>query len=164
MEAYVWLFPLLFIFHDMEEIIGFIPWYKENKQMLDQKYPKISRVYQDTSTEGFALAVFEILILCIAVCGLSLFTGWYGLWLGGLIGCTLHFVVHIIQTLVLKKYIPAMITSIVALPASCIVIYKSLDILNYSISSVLIYSSAGMIMILLNNRFAHMLMKKYTRL
>lgn len=26
MTTYVWLFPLLFIFHDLEEIIGFIPW------------------------------------------------------------------------------------------------------------------------------------------
>lgn len=37
MEKYVWLFPLLFIFHDMEEIIGFGIWYKRNKAMLDER-------------------------------------------------------------------------------------------------------------------------------
>ena len=26
MKDIIWLFPLLFIFHDLEEIIGFIPW------------------------------------------------------------------------------------------------------------------------------------------
>lgn len=162
MELYVWLLPLLFIFHDMEEIIGFIPWYQKNKKMLDQKYPKISSVYKGTSTEGFAFAVFEILILCIGICVISIFTKWYGLWLGSLIGCTLHFVIHIIQALIIKKYIPALLTSIISLPVGCIVIYNSLKITNYPICSVVTYSIIGMIIILLNLKFAHIIMKKFT--
>ena len=39
MEKYVWLFPLIFIFHDMEEIIGFGIWFKRNEEMLAKKYP-----------------------------------------------------------------------------------------------------------------------------
>ncbi|HHS9349233.1 HXXEE domain-containing protein [Clostridioides difficile] len=34
MEKYIWLFPLLFIFHDMEEIIGFGIWLKKINQCL----------------------------------------------------------------------------------------------------------------------------------
>lgn len=59
MEGYVWIFPLLFIFHDMEEIIGFIPWYQNNKQMLERKYPKISNTYKNISTEGFFYVPFS---------------------------------------------------------------------------------------------------------
>ena len=51
MEKYIWLFPLLFIFHDMEEIIGFGIWLKKNKSMLDKKYPFISKVYENYSID-----------------------------------------------------------------------------------------------------------------
>ena len=141
MNKYVWLFPLLFIFHDMEEIIGFIPWYRKNKKMLKKRFPKICKVYENVSTEGFAFAVFEELVLCIAICIVSLFTKWYGLWLGGLMGCTLHFALHIIQSVVVRKYIPSLITSVIALPVGCIVIHDSLSVLNYSARELLLYLS-----------------------
>ncbi|MGN0386744.1 MAG: HXXEE domain-containing protein [Lachnospiraceae bacterium] len=41
MENYVWLFPILFIFHDMEEIIGFGIWREKNRKLLKEKYPNI---------------------------------------------------------------------------------------------------------------------------
>lgn len=162
MAAYVWLFPILFIFHDMEEIIGFIPWYQKNKKMLEKRFSKICKVYENVSTEGFAFAVFEELAFCIAVCVISLFTKWYGLWLGGLIGCTIHFVIHIVQSAAIKKYIPALITSVMAAPVGCIVIRDSLNVLNYSIEALLLYSAAGIALISLNLKFAHWLMKKFT--
>ncbi|WP_347099491.1 HXXEE domain-containing protein, partial [Streptococcus mutans] len=39
MTTYVWLFPLLFIFHDLEEIIGFIPWIEKKSDLLKEKAP-----------------------------------------------------------------------------------------------------------------------------
>ncbi|MDO5344506.1 MAG: HXXEE domain-containing protein [Lachnospiraceae bacterium] len=162
MATYVWLFPILFIFHDMEEIIGLIPWYQKNKELLGKRFPKICKVYENVSTEGFAFAVFEELVLCIAICVISLFTQWYGLWLGGLIGCTIHFAIHIIQSVAIKKYIPALITSVMAVPVGCIVIRNSLNVLNYSIEALLLYSAAGIALVSLNLKFAHWLMKKFT--
>lgn len=162
MEAYVWIFPILFIFHDMEEIIGFIPWYQRNKKMLEQKYPKISHVYRNISTEGFAFAVYEELIVCIAVCIISMLINQYGIWLGTLVACTIHFVIHIIQTLILKQYIPALFTSIIGVPIGCVLIYKSIRILQYTTISIMIYSIIGITCMLINLRFAHMLMKKFT--
>ena len=162
MEVYVWVFPVLFIFHDMEEIVGFIPWYHNNQQMLEQKYPQIYNAYKNTSTEGFAFAVYEELIFCIAVCIISLIMNRYGMWLGTLVACTLHFVIHIIQTLIIKQYIPALITSIIGVPIGCYIICKSIKLLNYPALSVVIYSVTGITLILINLRFAHMLMKKFT--
>lgn len=80
MHTYIWLFPLLFIFHDMEEIIGIIPWLHRNHKFLSEKYPAITRAimkqYGQASTEGFALAVFEELLLCILLCLISLVIDW----------------------------------------------------------------------------------------
>lgn len=162
MMSYVWIFPVLFIFHDMEEIIGFIPWYQRNRKILEQKYPKISNVYSGTTTEGFAFAVYEELTLCIVICMISMFRNQYGIWLGALVACTVHFIIHIIQTLMLRQYIPALFTSMIGVPIGCFLIKKSIEILNYSILSLVIYSAIGAICILGNLRFAHMLMKKFS--
>ena len=59
MKDIIWLFPLLFIFHDLEEIIGFIPWLQRNEQLLAKKATVILKAHKDLSTEGFALAVAE---------------------------------------------------------------------------------------------------------
>ena len=45
MKDTIWLFPLLFIFHDLEEIIGFMPWIERNEKLLAKnrlhsKYPQ----------------------------------------------------------------------------------------------------------------------------
>ena len=163
MLEYVWLFPLLFIFHDMEEIIGYIPWLKHNREFLKEKYPAFLKPYEQVTSEGFAFAVFEELLVCIFFCIISIVTDWYGLWLGGFIGCTLHFLVHIVQSVVIRKYIPAFITSIIALPISLYVIYKSMMLLDYSTYQVIIYSLIGTAVIALNLAFAHRLMRWFSR-
>ncbi|MBR3281713.1 MAG: HXXEE domain-containing protein, partial [Ruminococcus sp.] len=37
MDKYVWLFPVIFIIHDMEEIIGIGIWLRKNKELIEQK-------------------------------------------------------------------------------------------------------------------------------
>lgn len=141
----------------------FIPWLNHNQKFLREKYPKIIRQYEQTSSEGFALAVFEELLLCISLCIISIFTNWYGLWIGGFIGCTLHFLIHIGQSIVIRKYIPCLITSIIALPISVYVIYKSICLLEYSFYQVLSYSFIGISVIAFNLAFAHMLMRNFSK-
>ncbi|MDN3910338.1 HXXEE domain-containing protein [Clostridioides difficile] len=65
MEKYIWLFPLLFIFHDMEEIIGFGIWLKKNKSMLDKKYPFISKIYENYSTDKWHLLCLKNLFYAL---------------------------------------------------------------------------------------------------
>ncbi|MDC9367331.1 HXXEE domain-containing protein, partial [Clostridioides difficile] len=141
MEKYIWLFPLLFIFHDMEEIIGFGIWLKKNKSMLDKKYPFISKVYENYSTEGMAFAVFEEFIFCIIFCILTVITEnqyVYLLWLGSFIAYTLHLVIHIGQSIIIRKYIPSLITSIICLPISILCISKSIYIVDCEMSTTIL--------------------------
>lgn len=166
MEKYVWLFPIIFIVHDMEEIIGFGIWLKKNKALLDEKYPSISKTYKDFSTEGFSLAVLEELILCIIFCLLALFTGnkyiWC-MWLGGFIACALHFVIHIGQAIVMRQYIPATITSILFLPVSIWVIIKFIAELSLQTTELIVFSIIGIAIVALNLKFAQSLIGKFTR-
>ncbi|EIS9209936.1 HXXEE domain-containing protein [Clostridioides difficile] len=166
MEKYIWLFPLLFIFHDMEEIIGFGIWLKKNKSMLDKKYPFISKIYENYSTEGMAFAVFEEFILCIIFCILTVITEnqyVYLLWLGSFIAYTLHLVIHIGQSIIIRKYIPSLITSIICLPISIWCISKSIYIVDCEMSTTILYSIIGIIIVALNLKFAHSLIGKFTK-
>ena len=166
MEKYIWLFPLLFIFHDMEEIIGFGIWLKKNKSMLDKKYPFISKIYENYSTEGMAFAVFEEFILCIIFCILIVITDnqyVYLLWLGSFIAYTLHLGIHIGQSIIIRKYIPSLITSIICLPISIWCISKSIYIVDCEMSTTILYSIIGIIIVALNLKFAQSLIGKFTK-
>ena len=143
MKDYILLLPILFIFHDMEEIIGFGYFFRNNKQLFErfpkitaalfERFPKITAAYKDFSAEGFALAVYEEFIPFF---GISLLAFFFPckvlnvLWLGLMISLTAHFLVHIGQSIYIRKYIPSLITSLICLPPSVIIIIKSLSIIN----------------------------------
>ncbi len=162
MENYIWLFPVLFIFHDMEEIIGMRAWLEKNRTMLDKRFPKISGSFAHYSTEGMALAVFEELLVCIAICILSICLNWYALWLGGLIAYTVHLAVHIVQAVVVGMYLPALATSMIALPVSVLLIKKCMELLQFTAGEAVLYGVAGLMLIALNLKLAHRLMNWYT--
>ena len=88
MKDTIWLFPLLFIFHDLEEIIGFMPWIERNEKLLEKKAVFILNTHKSLSTEGFALAVAEEFVV-VSLISFFFFTtpayfissGWEDLWL-----------------------------------------------------------------------------------
>lgn len=166
MEKYVWLFPILFIIHDMEEIIGFSTWLDKNKNMIMKRFPaiykKIDKSYKHHSTEGMAVAVLEELLLCILFCLISLWCSFYYLWLGGFIAFTLHLFIHIIQSIVIRKYIPALATSVLLLPVSIHLIVRFIGLMSADAFSIILYSLIGAIIIVINLKFAHHLMNKFT--
>ena len=162
MREYVLLLPILFIFHDMEEIIGF-GWFFKNNPEIFERFPKITAVYRDFTTSGMALAVYEEFIPFF---GISLIAYYFEndvlntIWLGLLISLTAHFIVHIGQSIYIRKYIPSLITSVVCLPISVVILIKSSEYLVFSLPTVLILAGSIALM-MVNLRFAHWLMHKF---
>ncbi len=163
MDKYIWLFPVLFIFHDMEEIIGLRTWLFKNKSILNIKFPKINKIFEHYSTEGMAFAVFEEFLLCILLCIAAFVFGWYGLWLGCFVAFTIHLILHLLQAIIMKKYIPALATSVIALPISVWLICVSSGILAYSKGLMIMYTLMGLGLIGINLKFAHWIMHKFTK-
>ena len=162
MKEYALLLPILFIFHDMEEIIGFRYFFGNNKQLFE-RFPKITAVYKDFSTDGFALAVYEEFIPFF---GISLLDYFFPckvlnvLWFGLMISLTAHFLVHIGQSIYIRKYIPSLITSLICLPPSVMIILKSLSNINIDLATIILIPAA-IIGMIINLKFAHSLMHKY---
>lgn len=150
----------------MEEIIGFGIFLKRNKRELNEKYPFVSKTYEPFSTEGFALAVFEEFVVCLLLCILALITNnsyvWL-IWLGGFIAYALHLGMHIVQSAVIWKYIPALATSILCLPISVLYIIKSIETLSCGAADVIIFAVIGTAIVGANLKFAQSLIGRFTR-
>ena len=84
MHNVFWLFPIVFMLHEMEEIIGFKIWLDKNIDIV-KRYNKISMIYQNYSNEGFSVAVLEEYLLCILITGVSIFFKMYIIWVGHLL-------------------------------------------------------------------------------
>ena len=166
MKEYIWLFPIIFIFHDMEEIIGFKFFLNQNETELNKRFPFILKRYKDFSTEGFALAVYEELILCILISTLAYFFDlnylWY-LWLGAFLGCDLHFFVHLIQVSIYRRYIPASITSLICLPINTLIICKCLLYVEDSALFAGAFMALGAILVFVNIFIAQKLMGWFSK-
>ena len=164
MERYTWLLPLLFVFHDFEEIIGMRVWVVRNGAAVSSRFPRFAFIFKNiTTTAGFALAVAEEFVLLLIICGLT-FTGIRAfnlLWLGTFIAFTLHLVVHIGQAIVIRKYIPALATSILILPVSVWLIIACIKCSDFSPIEIVAYSLASTVAVGANLFLAHWLARKF---
>ena len=162
MENYFLLFPIVFMLHEMEEIIGFKRWFEKNMDVV-KKHRLLEKIHKQFSTEGFAMAVLEEYILCIVLTGISFFSKKYIIWIGFFIAFSIHLAVHIIQCVFIKRYIPALISSIILLPISLFLIGSSIDNFGYHFSNIAIVSALAIILLMLNLLFAHWIMKAVTK-
>ena len=105
-NAMVWLFPILFMFHDFEEIIFMQSWISKNRDYLDHRFPalskKLSSHFDQITTSAFALGVAEEFIIISIITVVSYVTNWYILWIGLFITFALHLVIHCFQALVIR--------------------------------------------------------------
>ena len=162
MREYFLLLPIMFIVHDMEEIIGFGKFFRNNPQLFE-RFPKITKAYRKFTTEGMALAVYEefipffgISLLAYYFLGYILETIWFGL----LLSLTAHFVIHIGQSMYIRKYIPSLITSVILLPGSLLILVRSAGYITFDLMTVMIIMGS-IVLMMANLKFAHYLMHRH---
>ena len=141
MVIFALAFPLLFIFHDLEEIIGMRRFINRNADMLQSRFPFLYKRFKNFTTEGLALAVMEEFVVFTAISLVAIYFNsslCWNIWFGGFLGLTAHYVVHIGQALVIRRYIPALITSITCLPISIFILYHSYSLIEINVWHIVI--------------------------
>lgn len=155
----LWLLPILFMFHDFEEIIFMKPWIRKNKKRLVKKYPKLSEKimtnYDSLTTSSFALGVAEEFMLISIITITAFLTGWYFLWFGAFIAFTIHLIVHCIQWIAFKGYVPVIVTSIICLPICCYFIVLFLHLYKADIEQIVLFSVVGVVVTVVNLLAVH---------
>ena len=124
MREYLLLLPILFIFHDMEEVVGFESFFRKNPWLIDRLL--------------------------------------YALWYGVFLSITAHFLIHIGQTVYIRKYIPSFITSLICLPVSVIVLIRAGQFIDFNVLSVILIA-AGIILMVINLKIAHLVMHRVNK-
>ena len=158
MKDFILLLPIIFIFHDMEELVGF-GWFFRKNPWLYERFPKVMKNYKDFTNEGFALGVYEEFIPFFGVSLLAYyFPGkiLYALWFGIFISLVAHFFIHIGHSIYIRKYIPCVITSLISLPVSILILVKCVKFMTFDLVTVSVIV-AGVLMMILNMKLIYSL-------
>ncbi len=142
--------------HEFEEILGVERWFTQNATEMKARFPRLSKpitALSGLSTRAFAGAVLEEFVLVSTCTVLALTCRWYGLWLAAFAAFSVHILVHIGQWLVVRHYIPVIITSVLALPY---IVWGMIHVVGFfSISFIALYSVAGIAVASLNLTLLH---------
>ncbi len=153
------LLPIVFMFHEFEEILFLKIWLHKNKEYLCNKFPKIgSKIYSQYSsftTSGFVFAIAEeFVLISILTYAAIIFQKEY-LWFTVFMGFSIHIVIHIFQWIIYKKYLPTIVTSILVLPYCIYGLIYFINNNDINIFWITASSIIGIIAVVLNLKFIH---------
>lgn len=148
-QTLIWLFPIIFIFHDFEEIIMLEAWVKKNSAQVLKKMPVklANRVEKQFSMSTAQMAV-AVLFIFLFVSSSAFMANQYVI--NGPIGNIYFFTVliltffihvftHVAQSLFFQSITPGVITSIfLVLPYSIVMLQKLLNDQLISWSTVMV--------------------------
>lgn len=164
LEIIICLLPIVFMIHDFEEIIGFKTWFEKNGAWLDEKFPMLTKLFQNLkhlSVQAFALAVLEEYLIISIVTLTALLFQWYNAWIAVFMAFSLHIGIHIIQWIIVRRYIPFIITSLLSIPY--IVLGINSIVCSFTIIEIMICLITGVLIAAINLLFAHKLASKFDR-
>ena len=164
MEAYVWLLPLIFVFHSLEEIIGFGLWLKGQDDYLNKKYPFIFKRYKYFTTESFTINFTWQFAALSIICAIGYLTNTnvvWSIWIGGLFALMIHFIIHIFLSLLFNQYVPSLLTSIIGMPFLIWLMISVFKTIAFGDIIDVVFIFVGLIAFILNYFFAKWIMMKF---
>lgn len=153
-------FPLLFVIHEAEEVLVQHRWMKAHRADLERRFPWSRNILAHLSRLGrraFAIAALEeLLVLSLATCyvlvgGTCSMQVWSALFMA----FSLHLLVHLAQAVMVRGYVPGVVTSVLLLPYAAYGIRSILLVM--SALELAVWSILGVLMMIVNLRFAHWL-------
>ena len=128
----LWLLPIIFMFHDFEEILTVEGWLSRNGDRVFAKLPGFARRLLEDSfrmnTRQFAADVLQIFSVIAAAAAAAVFFGFYWPYLVILAIFFLHVFTHAGQAVLLRMYTPGVATAVLlVLPFSLYSYYKLLE-------------------------------------
>ena len=127
----IWLFPIAFMFHDFEELLLFEPWLRKNtdeiRDRIKNRIPAFLAKQIDAvlvkSTIEFVLPISLIFGLTFISSFLAVEYEAYGFFLLASGAFFLHGFMHLGQAIILRKYVPAVISSVLIVIPYGLVLY-----------------------------------------
>ncbi|XID94867.1 HXXEE domain-containing protein [Paenibacillaceae bacterium WGS1546] len=129
LNTLIWLFMIVFMLHDFEEIIGVEPWMKKHYAATIDRIPSAYRAFfadfLNIKSYQFAVAVLLEFILFIPVTFFAAERGAYFLFTAFNSVLLLHVFTHVGQTILIRKYTIGVATAVlIALPYTLYLFYR----------------------------------------
>lgn len=151
----IWLFPVAFMLHDFEEIILSEPWLRKNAdeimERIGNRVPdfmakQIGKVL-GKSTSELALSVSLIFCLTFTASLLAAEYQKYGFFLAASMLFFVHGFMHLGQAIMLRRYIPAVITSVlIVIPYGLVLFFRLINEGIVQLSGLPIYALLGAVL------------------
>jgi hypothetical protein len=144
-DTLIWLFPVAFIFHDFEEILFWELWLNKNGDEIKRRLPAFLAKQADMilgkSTAQFAFPVLLIFSLTALASFLAVEYESYIFFLMASGAFSLHGFMHIGQAIVLRRYVPAVITStLIVIPYGLVLYGRLIDERIAGMSELILYA------------------------
>lgn len=152
-QTILWLFPVAFMVHDFEEIVFWEVWLKRHREDVLRRLPaflskRASRIMNKTTAES-ALPIGLIFLLCVISVLLAVETGRYHAFLLASSLFFVHGFMHLGQSLLLRRYVPAVITSAaVVIPYGVLLYERLIDEGIVTLGGLGLYSLGGAVILL----------------
>ena len=129
-QTLMMLFPVVFMFHDFEELCFLESWIRKNADYLRNTFiGKNWLTLEGYSTSAIGIGIMMMFLFVSATSILSVMFNLYALFFAAMIVFAIHNLFHIVQPILLRRYIPAMGSAIITLPYPLYVL-RSMSHLN----------------------------------
>ncbi|WML56165.1 HXXEE domain-containing protein [Neobacillus sp. PS2-9] len=115
----IWLFVIIFMLHDFEEIISVEHWANNTKSKLNERNTWINqRIWSFWNVNSYSFAkrdvvIFMVMSIITVITIFNLHQTWsIPLYTSFLVFILFHNVLHILQTIMLRTYTPGLYTAI----------------------------------------------------
>lgn len=153
--------PLAFLFHDIEEIAKRKRWARVNVDRIGGMFPNVRPMLvhlRDMSHRRFCIIVAEELLLI----SMAVLCAIYGPSMAPLFALTwgfcIHLLVHVVQAMAIRGYVPGLTTTILLMPYLGIVVTDMLQ--QFRWQQNLLYAVLGTIAIIINLFMMHLIVRK----
>lgn len=150
--------------HEFEEVLFLTKWTNKNGNILMGKIGKkhINKMVKDMNEVKFGLIVLEEYIVLLSLLIYVVLTDKYIIFVGVVIGYSLHIIVHIVQSLVAKSYIPGLGTGIISGGVSTFIAFKIIDLYAYNLLDIVKVACIIFSCIILNLLICHLIANKFS--
>ena len=158
-------FPFLFVLHEAEEVVVQHRWMRKHEESLKARFPWLRSVIihlSSLNTKAFALAASEELLLVLGLTCYVLVDGLYAqcLWAAVMMAFSFHLMIHVIQAVAVKGYVPGLITSLLLLPYAAYCLWSIWLVMDGPEMATL--GLMGVLFMVVNLRMAHWLGRRLT--
>ena len=117
LQALMMMFPVVFMVHDFEELCFLESWIRKNAAVLKTNFAgKNWLKLEGHSTSALGITIMLMFWFVSATSILCVVFNLYALFAAAMIVFTIHNFFHILQPFLLRRYIPAMGSSIITIP------------------------------------------------